>query len=290
MALIAENGTIVAKYDYDAYGKLLSVKDASGTEITDPSHIANLNPIRYRGYYFDSETGFYYLNSRYYDPEICRFISPDDASLLGANGTIPSYNLYAYCENNPVNHIDLNGNIGLFCTCMLYGLINAATTYLTCRIMGQTDCKNDVAIAFIAGVLGGVNPCFGAGFAGICTMSYLLASGCSLSVALNGGINVARLSFLSVGSLNTLLNLGLDASFTLLVDTEILLGLNMVSAGVTQVAKSSASDNSRRNIPNYGGRDYNSASIHGRTYDMNLMQNIQNPKIVHGRTYDWTMV
>ena len=67
------------------------------------------NPFRYRGYYYDIETGLYYLNSRYYDPEIGRFISPDDISYLGANGDLISYNLYAYCSNNPVNYQDPTG-------------------------------------------------------------------------------------------------------------------------------------------------------------------------------------
>ena len=54
--------------------------------ITDTAHPANLNPLRYRGYYYDSETGFYYVSSRYYDPEIGRFINADDAEYLGADG------------------------------------------------------------------------------------------------------------------------------------------------------------------------------------------------------------
>ncbi len=294
MALIAENGTIVARYDYDAYGKLLSVKDASGAEITDPSHIANLNPIRYRGYYFDSETGFYYLNSRYYDPEICRFISPDDASLLGANGTIPSYNLYAYCENNPVNCLDVDGNLSELVVAALMalggGLINAVSTYLACKITGQENCKNDVIAAFVAGAVGSVNPLCGALVSGAYTMFSLMASGCGLSASFCGGFYAAGFALLSIGSYDGIMKLNTAKGLLLAVDSVMLIGLNAASAGVTQVAKSSASDNSKKNVPYYGGRDYNSASIHGRTYDMNLMQNIQNPKIVHGRTYDWTMV
>ena len=69
--------------------------------------IGSMNPFRYRGYYYDTETGFYYLNSRYYDPEICRFINADHVNYLGANGDLNSFNLYAYCGNNPVIYIDL---------------------------------------------------------------------------------------------------------------------------------------------------------------------------------------
>ena len=56
------------RYIYDSWGNTLSVQDANGKEITDPNHMGNLNPMRYRGYYFDTETGLYYLQSRYYDP------------------------------------------------------------------------------------------------------------------------------------------------------------------------------------------------------------------------------
>ncbi len=71
--------------------------------------IANLNPFRYRGYYYDIETGLYYLNSRYYDPQIGRFINADDVSNLDAE-TINGLNLYSYCLNNPIGDIDVDGN------------------------------------------------------------------------------------------------------------------------------------------------------------------------------------
>ncbi len=106
-------GAVVANYNYDAWGGVISVTDSTGTAITDPTHIANVNPIRYRGYYFDSETGLYYVSSRYYDPEIGRFINADDTEYLGADGSVLSYNLFAYCMNNPVNRFDVDGNWSL---------------------------------------------------------------------------------------------------------------------------------------------------------------------------------
>ena len=75
--LVNSNGSTIANYDYDAWGRLLSVTDSSGNAITDSNHIANINPLRYRGYYYDKETGWYYLQSRYYDPAIGRFINSD---------------------------------------------------------------------------------------------------------------------------------------------------------------------------------------------------------------------
>lgn len=89
--VVNASGSIVATYKYDAWGKVLS---ASGS-------MANVNPIRYRGYYYDTETNLYYLNSRYYDPETGRFISPD---VIAEGG-----NLYAYCQNDPVNRVDESG-------------------------------------------------------------------------------------------------------------------------------------------------------------------------------------
>ena len=97
-------GNTVARYNYDAWGACTIAYDNTSIGI------ANINPIRYRSYYYDAETGWYYLQSRYYDPAVGRFISPDDPSLLGANGDLLSYNLYAYCSNNPVNYSDPSGH------------------------------------------------------------------------------------------------------------------------------------------------------------------------------------
>ncbi len=82
-------------------------------ENTSPSFIGNVNPFRYRGYYFDSDTGLYYLRARYYDPEIGQFISPDDVSYMEF-GAIGGLNLYAYCNYNPVMYSDPSGHSVLF--------------------------------------------------------------------------------------------------------------------------------------------------------------------------------
>jgi len=71
--------------------------------------IGTLNPIRYRGYYYDAETGLYYLRARYYDPTVGRFINADDIQHLGSGDAVLSYNLCAYCENSPTNLYDPNG-------------------------------------------------------------------------------------------------------------------------------------------------------------------------------------
>ena len=98
-------GTKAVEYSYDAWGNCTVV-----SENDNYPGLAETNPIRYRGYVYDFETGFYYLNSRYYDPQVKRFINADDASLLGVNNNFISLNLYAYCGNNPVVRQDDTGD------------------------------------------------------------------------------------------------------------------------------------------------------------------------------------
>ncbi len=83
---------------------MLSVTDANGNDVSnDKSHIAYINPLRYRGYYYDSETKLYYLNHRYYDPETGRFLSKDDIAS-------DDFSFYVYCMNNPINMVDYDGH------------------------------------------------------------------------------------------------------------------------------------------------------------------------------------
>ncbi|MFH5882575.1 RHS repeat-associated core domain-containing protein [Liberiplasma polymorphum] len=95
--LVDISGNIVATYSYDAWGNIISKFGA----------ISDINPYRYRGYRWDEESGYYYLNSRYYNPQTGRFINSD--RLLGELGEIKFHNTYAYTENNPVMFIDPNG-------------------------------------------------------------------------------------------------------------------------------------------------------------------------------------
>ena len=97
MYLVNATGTRVAAYTYDPYGKVLT---ATGT-------MASINPLRYRGYYYDTETGFYYLKSRYYDSDICRFINAD--GYVSAGQGLLGNNMFVYCLNNPTNYVDREG-------------------------------------------------------------------------------------------------------------------------------------------------------------------------------------
>ena len=95
-------------YHYDAWGKLLSVTNTNGEDVTGVSNAASWNILRYRGYIYDQETGFYYVSSRYYDPEICRWINAD--CVISCPGrSVHGFNLFEYCDNNPVNKSDCTG-------------------------------------------------------------------------------------------------------------------------------------------------------------------------------------
>src|SRR5690554_1668106 len=98
--MIDKDGRIVVKYAYDAFGNILQI---SGDEF-----IGKANPFRYKGYYYDDETGLYLLTTRYYNPEWGRFLSADDVSYLDP-GSVNGLNLYAYCLNNPVMRVDPTG-------------------------------------------------------------------------------------------------------------------------------------------------------------------------------------
>ena len=148
LAILDGNKQVVASYTYDPYGKVLS---ATGT-------LAEVNPLRYRGYVYDSETGFYYVSSRYYDPEIGRFINADDVDLLGANGDFASLNLFAYCGNNPVSRADSNGQ---FWHLVVGGVIGGIIGAISSAASGGDVV--DILIGAAAGAAGGVLAASGAG-------------------------------------------------------------------------------------------------------------------------------
>ena len=103
-----ENGALHASYEYDAWGNVLSVRSANGAIISSTYNIATINPLRYRGYYYDTETGMYYLKSRYYDPATKRFLNAD--GLVSSSIENVAKNMFTYCLNNPVIYVDSEGN------------------------------------------------------------------------------------------------------------------------------------------------------------------------------------
>ena len=91
---------VIANYYYDAWGNI--------TEITGDAAIANINPLRYRSYYYDTETELYYLNTRYYSPDMCRFLNADGYIQTGQG--VLDKNMFTYCGNSPTNLSDPSGN------------------------------------------------------------------------------------------------------------------------------------------------------------------------------------
>ena len=131
------NNVIVASYIYDAFGNH-KVLNTNGTINTSSSFIGNINPIRYRSYYFDKDLKMYWLTTRYYDPEVGRFISPDHYSYLNYQ-KLHGLNLYAYSKNNPVMYYDPSGHsfiltmiagiaIGVAGALLLFGLKSDSPT------------------------------------------------------------------------------------------------------------------------------------------------------------------
>ena len=102
VGLFDNNLNVVVEYIYDSWGNVLSITGSLANTLGQD------NPFRYRGYYFDSDTGLYYLNSRYYDANVGRFINAD--GVLGVNQDLLGYNLFAYCSNDPINCFDATGN------------------------------------------------------------------------------------------------------------------------------------------------------------------------------------
>ena len=99
-------GKKIGAYTYDAWGKC-SLSGANGNTILEDKVVTFYNPFRYRGYYYDYETGYYYLQTRYYNPEWGRFLNADAYVSTGTG--LLGYNMFAYCNNNPVMNVDPNG-------------------------------------------------------------------------------------------------------------------------------------------------------------------------------------
>lgn len=161
IGIVNASGTVVAEYGYDAWGKVISVTGSMA------STVGRINPIRYRGYYYDVETGFYYLNTRYYDPEVGRFISADTTDVLAASPTsLTDKNLFAYCDNNPIMYKDADGEFWHILAGAVVGAVVGAVSSIVSQVVSGEEI-NWTAVAIEAGagaVSGAINaacPCLG---------------------------------------------------------------------------------------------------------------------------------
>lgn len=139
LSVVDGAGAEKASYTYNAWGELIS---SSGT-------MAEINPLRYRGYYYDEDLGFYYLHNRYYDPAICRFISPDENLCTGQG--IVGNNIFAYCCNNPVSRVDSEGTFFNTIFGTIVGGITAVVTRDKEAETWQQALARGAATGFIAG-------------------------------------------------------------------------------------------------------------------------------------------
>ena len=129
------SGTKVAGYAYDAWGNYTITSDTTNYDV------AVDNPIRYRGYYYDDNTNLYYLNARYYSPELKRFISPDDTAYLDPE-TPNGLNLYCYCGNDPVNLVDPSGHLAATAIAIIVGAFIGFGISATSSVVTQLEEHN----------------------------------------------------------------------------------------------------------------------------------------------------
>ncbi|MBR7176710.1 MAG: RHS repeat-associated core domain-containing protein [Clostridia bacterium] len=146
----------VAEYAYDAFGNCTVIDSITGLPNTSTEFIGNVNPFRYRGYYFDTDLQLYYLMSRYYDTQTGRFINADSLEYLDPE-SIHGLNLFAYCGNNPVMNVDPEGHIALSII-LIAAAIGFAVSFGT-SIVDQLITTQEVnwGMALVDGLFGAID-------------------------------------------------------------------------------------------------------------------------------------
>ena len=172
-----ESGVRVVEYIYDAWGKLISITGTLATTLGAD------NPFRYRGYYYDTETGLYYLTTRYYDPEVCRFISVDVYMSTGQG--VLGGNMWAYCGNNPVNRYEVDGK---FWNIVVGAVLGTVVGAVTAAINGQNVLVG-AAAGLVSGTIAGAT--LGVGLA--------VAAGASAAIGTGATAVIAGLGFSAAG-------------------------------------------------------------------------------------------
>ncbi len=219
VAVYDEDGTKLISYTYDAWGNFTTTYHNGCTA----SHIANLNPFRYRGYYYDTETGLYYLQSRYYDPAVGRFINADEYVSTGQG--ILGNNMFAYCNNNPITYTDSSGESLTVAALIFIGsaiIFGAGAGAFSAACSGG-DTEDIIIGAIEGGITGGV----------AATIAYFAAPvGCAKLVAFGVGMLCGALVDASVQIAehsvhNSTLN-NFDLNERQLLETSLGTGLSVV--------------------------------------------------------------
>ena len=183
VGLMDNSGAVVVSYSYDAWGKSLTV---SGTLATT---LGANNPFRYRGYYYDTETGLYYLQTRYYDATVCRFISAD--TYFTTDQGITGSNMYAYCGNNPIARVDEGGEFwNILVGAVAGALIGGGIKVVSNLIDGKTWSEG-LGTAMLAGAASGALAATGVGLVGtfVGNAAISMAQNATDQVVKNNGFN-----------------------------------------------------------------------------------------------------
>ena len=162
IGLVDSDGKTVVNYSYNSWGKLLGITGSMAESLGKD------NPYRYKGYYYDEETGMYYLKSRYYNPEICRFISADDVELTRVSPmALSDKNLYAYCDNNPIMRRDTSGELwGFILAGAAIGAAVGAVTQIADNAISGRDLGDGVLLSAVGGAITGAVGATGLGALG----------------------------------------------------------------------------------------------------------------------------
>ena len=184
VGIVDSNGTEAVKYSYDAWGKVMSTSGSKG------GTLGKANPFRYRGYVYDEETGLYYAQERYYNPEWCRFISADDSDAVKAMQTEQTdKNLYAYCDNNPIIREDKEGEFWNFAVGAVVGAAIGAATQIISNVASGNNWTDGVGTAVATGAASGLLTASGVGLAGavVGNAAISMAGNAANQVIENGG-------------------------------------------------------------------------------------------------------
>ena len=238
IAIVTTWGETYGTYTYDAWGNVIS---QSGS-------IASINPIRYRGYYYDSESGLYYLGSRYYDPAVKRFINADGATLAVTNsGELTDKNYFAYCNNNPVMQKDDDGELGHIAVAALVGglISGVADAVLQVATTGKLDLKQTAiaagsgAISAACSMIPGMNMAISVAVnAGLGAGSYAATEAVNGRKVTAAGVAWGTLSGAVAGVVGTKFRQSSTESLKKATDAVIDRGMRRVTSGVARSSKS----------------------------------------------------
>ena len=154
IAITDVSGTIVVRYTYDAWGNATSITGSLA------STIGQLNPMRYRGYYYDAETGYYYLQSRYYELAMGRFINSDDPSIIVLGNSFGT-NMFAYCNNNPTNMVDPSGEMAIVIAGLAFSVteivVTTAILFFAAEYAFDSNFRNAINTLIVLIIKGAIN-------------------------------------------------------------------------------------------------------------------------------------